>query len=226
MKRIIIIALILNFIFPLTVCCEENFKIPEYTIEIPAVFQNLEDNIEESWLDIEWNTWHANARNPLLKFINDLKFKDFYLGFTFYVNKNRQITDIVVYFLPGNSFNKWFAYMKKDGVYYAYVYSTNEFYKFKTDKKIPVNNGFFIYKQDIIEKMTITKTKKEYVPECDKIISFAKDINSLSGIDYLKYPKGSKRYKVRVEGGWQDLIHSGKKYYSSSDFDDTERIKN
>ena len=73
--------------------------------------------------------------------------------------------------------------------------------------------------------MTISKVKQQYVPEANKMITFAQQIKSMSGSQYFKYPYGSKRYKVRVTGGWQDLLSTGSVYYSSSDFDDKERVK-
>ena len=225
MKKILLLALIFCFGFFVPALCEEDFKIPEYTIEIPSVFQNHEDNVKESWLDIEWNVWHANARNSLLKYVSSLKLSNYCLAFSFYVDKNMQISDVVVYFLPGNSFNKWFAYIKKDGTYYAYVLSTNEFYKFKTEKSISIHNSLSLYSTDFIEQMKISTVKQEYVPEANKMITFARQIKALSGSQFLKYPTGSKRYKVRVTGGWQDLFSNGSVYYSSSDFDDKERVK-
>lgn len=202
---------------------------PTLNAQISKDFGFIED-VEETGLEVVWNEWHANVRN----FIHRNGYPDFYrcnvVMYSLVVNKNNRISDVVVYWFPVSSLTiiqdkKTKEYIsikvKKDAPFYMYWDNKGTYLKAKPLFALDVGNEKEL--PYLIENSRISVVKKQYVPFSDDFKLLADKLNNCGGHKILNFPYNSKREKVSVIAGIQDLAIEGKTEFSSNDFNDIER---
>lgn len=216
---------------------DEEITTPLTQIGIPE--QYLQPQVEEEGLEIEWNQWHANVRNYVMK-------KRLFSAFSLYnysnsiyhimytVHKNGDISDVVVaQFIGGNEYSYKVTINnlseprlisdyaialkdKKDGKYKNYIY------------KLETNNIDF-YKDSIADILKKSSFKKDatFWDGVHAAANVAQNIEKCAGNSVLTFPAKSKRDKVVVDQiaicGLD--IAGSKDSYDPSAFNDIEKVK-
>ena len=202
---------------------DEEIDTPITQIGLPQEF--FEEQVEESGLEIVWNSWHARVRNKVLNSIHYINYSDKYAICKVYlVDKNRNISNIVVFILYENNIYKegkdGFIIPNKD--FYIYKNDENKFYKMQVHE-----NGMKIRPQNftkILAAAEYTPVGFYAVPESSSYVKTARKIEEISGLSLLKFPKKSKRTKVVVTQGTTNIDYlKGDGKYLPKDFNDIER---
>lgn len=222
---------------------KDTFTPKEYTLTLEELLNQQEEDVEEAdeELAIDWNQWHANVRNAVDKEVSSqinkffsLSGYNFWCEYYFYVDKYKQISDIVVLYIYKTAVNVPKNAVNKEKCAYVYYYSTNKFYKlralsdtiyFGKDR----NNAKYLL--DKIKSFKVTTVSKDYVPEPEAMKAAAKAIKTFSSSAVLAYPQGTKRTKVKVHYAtvplsWKWNAVSSFKAGHFNDIEKTKKNKN
>ena len=210
----------------------EDFEIPEYTISLPTFFQNTkEEPEEEEWLSIQWNQWHADVNNLIRDkdYILYSLWHDNSFAYSFIVNNQRQLSEVIVYFIPFSTYDVIRSEKKGDAVYkantpfYAYCIDNNTFYKLKLSEDIKTLGGSKF--RENLSKSKISVVDEKYVPRAVYLRQSAENLKKTSGNKVYTYPYGSQRKKVFVYAVLNSVEKTNWKGFKASDYDDIERVK-
>ena len=191
--------------------------------------ENKENQFEEKWLELEWNKWHAKVVNTIYQnnyCVFDMWKKNAF-AYSFYVNKDKTLFNVVVYYIPNttvdiNPHSEKFMWVSVNQPFYAYSLDENAFFEITVNKDAKMSKNTLV---DIIKSSSVSQFKEKEVPRAKHIRKSAENITRLETVfpKTLEFPQGSQRTKVLVTAFYYASTKGGD--YTEKSFNDVEKIK-
>lgn len=248
----ILLSIIFILSISLTVSAKPNYSYSMDPIQTPSVYQGTYVNeeittpisqvgipeqytqpqLEEQWLEIVWNKWHAKVRNKFTSDISASNTPDNYILATICkIDLNKNISNIMIIYFPEKSLNivSGTAYVKKGEDFYLYNHNSDKFFIMNIDKNVSCTIGaeHKNEKEEIQKILATAKYREEIfykIPYFTFFETSASKIQKRQGQSFLKFPEGSKRASVVVACALTDLdTVATVTEYTAGMFNDIER---